>query len=511
MRNEIIAGLSANYSARATSSILSLVFIPFYIDLLGIEAFALIGLYTSLTLWFFALDLGLGQSMTREFARYTAGEHAVELIRGLSFSVEVVFTALILVILVMFSLAVQANGHNWIQAQSIDSHSIVISLQFMGLSLALRMQGTLYRRCLTGLQKQVSTNFADLAINIMRYALTLSVLFLYQTSIVAFFLCQAVMSLVELLVYKIMLMHYLPASRNKMRFKIKLLLRIWRYSAGAGTMTLLTIGITQLDKFILISLVNLEQFGYYSIAFTISAALSLLSMPIISVLQPKLIQLYAAGKLMQLGIVYKYGCRVLALVLIPAAVTLSIFSEQLLFLWQQSHTTIVQAASLTSLLMLSQMVWLLSSINQALQLAHGHTRLLVQCQVITIVLFLPALYLCSKYWGTHGAATVLLITNALYMLGLCYFGHTRWLPQLRFTWYSHYLLPTLVASAVVVFVVKIIFSGNELDVLNSLLQIGLAGFFSFSIAILLSGELRAIIFSMLQSFSTNRPNVFSNN
>ena len=504
MRNEIIAGLSANYSARVVSSALSLVCIPIYIKLLGIEAFALIGLYASLSLWFFSLDFGLVQGISREFARYTAGVHTVKLIKNLSFSVEIIFTALILLIVLIFSLLVQTSGGNWLKAQDISQPSLVASLQLMGISLALRMQGSLYRRSLMGLQKQVSTNFAEVLTVILRYAVTLSVLVLHQTSIVIFFICQAVISLVELLVYKLMLIRYLPSGYGKVNFQPKLLLRIWRYSIGTSIIGLLSIALLQGDKIILVRIVSLEQFGYYSVAFTIAGALSLLSAPVFAVMQPKLAQLCSVGGIMRFDHIYRYSCRILVLVLVPASLTLSVFSEQLLFLWQQHPVTIEQATNITSILLLAQLFWFLSGMNQALQLAHGHTRLLVQCQAIAIILFLPALYFCSNYWGTHGAATVLLITNALYMLGLCYFGHARWLPQLRFKWYSHYLLPTLAASAAVVFIVKIIFSGSELDILSSLLQIGLAGFFSFSIAILLSGELRTVILSLLQSFLTSR-------
>ena len=503
MRNEIIAALSANYSARAVSSALSLICIPIYIKLLGIEAFALIGLYTSLSLWFFSLDFGLVQSMSREFARYTAGVHTAKQIKDLSFSVEVVFITLILFIVLVFSLLVQASGAGWLKAQDISQPSLVASLQLMGISLALRMQGSLYRRSLMGLQKQVSANIAEVLIITLRYAVTLSVLILHQTSIVVFFICQAVISLIELLTYKLMLVRYSPNEDDKVSFQPKLLLRIWRYSVGTSIIGLLSIILIQADKLILVRIVSLEQFGYYSVAFTIAGALGLLSAPITAVMQPKLAQLCSPGGTAGYNYVYICGCRILVLALVPATLTLSVFSEQLLFLWQQHPITIEQATSITSLLLLAQLFWFLSGMNQALQLAHGQTRLLVQCQAIAIILFLPALYFCSNYWGTHGAATVLLVTNALYMLGLCYFGHARWLPQLRFKWYSHYLLPTLAASAAVVFIVKIIFSGSELDILSSLLQIGLAGFFSFSIAILLSGELRTIIFRLLQSLLTD--------
>ena len=494
MKLDIIAAVSANYFARAVSSILSLIFIPVYIKLLGIESFALIGIYTSLTMWFFLLDLGMGQSMMREFARYTAGAYELSAIKNLSFSVEVTFMVIVAILLSLFYLFVKITDAAGINAQTISRQTISICLYLMSLAIAFRMLGTLYRRSLVGLQKQITANSADVLVNILRYSVTVCTLLFYKSNIVIFFICQVAVSVFEVILYKALLAHSLPSNNHKSTFQPKLLLSIWRYSFGAGAMAILTISLTQADKIFLVQLVSLEQFGYYSIAYTIASALALLSIPITSGLHPKLAQLYSANELVKLNDLYRYGSRTLIMVLVPSALVMSLFSTQLLTLWQQNVEAITHASHITSILILAQMSWLLSVLNQDFQLAHGQTRLLVYCQIVAVAVLLPALYYSSSKWGIMGAGFTLLIVNSFYSIILNYLGHRRWIPELKFKWYSHYLIPTLMVTVVVVSLVKFLYVGIELNLVNSLLQIVMAMFVSLVAAIMLGGELRELIF-----------------
>ncbi len=62
----------ANYIGRGLLTVLSIVFIPIYIKYLGIEAYGLIGIYTILVSMMMLVDVGMGQTIVREVARYTS-------------------------------------------------------------------------------------------------------------------------------------------------------------------------------------------------------------------------------------------------------------------------------------------------------------------------------------------------------------------------------------------------------------------------------------------------------
>ena len=62
------SNIFANFAGTGITALLQLAFIPFYIKLIGIEAFGLIGFYIMLQAVMQVLDLGLGSTMNREMA-----------------------------------------------------------------------------------------------------------------------------------------------------------------------------------------------------------------------------------------------------------------------------------------------------------------------------------------------------------------------------------------------------------------------------------------------------------
>jgi len=75
--------ITANYLGRSWSALLGLLLIPLYLKYLGIEAYGLVGFFTSLTGMLGILDLGIGATMNRELARYSAKEGTVDKQRDL--------------------------------------------------------------------------------------------------------------------------------------------------------------------------------------------------------------------------------------------------------------------------------------------------------------------------------------------------------------------------------------------------------------------------------------------
>jgi O-antigen/teichoic acid export membrane protein len=86
--------VAANVLGQGWSALMGLAFIPVYIQYLGIEAYGLIGLFAVLQTWLSLLDMGLGQTLGREMARFTSGYHSPQSIRNLLRSLEVIMYAM---------------------------------------------------------------------------------------------------------------------------------------------------------------------------------------------------------------------------------------------------------------------------------------------------------------------------------------------------------------------------------------------------------------------------------
>jgi len=70
---------------------LSILFIPFYLRFMGIEAYGLVGFYLALSNVLGILDLGLGSTMNRELARVSAKEGSATAQRDIVRTLEVIY------------------------------------------------------------------------------------------------------------------------------------------------------------------------------------------------------------------------------------------------------------------------------------------------------------------------------------------------------------------------------------------------------------------------------------
>ena len=88
----------ANYLGQGWTTLMGLIFIPLYIKYMGIESFALVGIFAMLQAWLALLDMGMKPALAREMARFSGGHHDAHFVRDLLRSVEIVAVVLALAI-----------------------------------------------------------------------------------------------------------------------------------------------------------------------------------------------------------------------------------------------------------------------------------------------------------------------------------------------------------------------------------------------------------------------------
>ena len=81
--------IAANYVGSGISALLSLALVPVYIRYLGIEAYALVGLFAVIQAWLALLDFGLTPTLGREMARFSAGALSAQAIHDLLRTLEI--------------------------------------------------------------------------------------------------------------------------------------------------------------------------------------------------------------------------------------------------------------------------------------------------------------------------------------------------------------------------------------------------------------------------------------
>jgi len=88
---KIRVNILSNFASSAWNTALSLVFVPLYIGLMGVEAYGLVGFYAMLQGLTACLDFGLSTTINREMAKSSVGNVKPENVLNLVRTLEVVY------------------------------------------------------------------------------------------------------------------------------------------------------------------------------------------------------------------------------------------------------------------------------------------------------------------------------------------------------------------------------------------------------------------------------------
>src|ERR1017187_8921854 len=262
LRNNVVA----NYSGQGWSALMGLAFVPVYIRYLGIEAYGLIGIFALLQVWLALLDMGMRPALGREMARFTAGAHNAQSIRDLLRSIELIGIAVAGAITLGIWAASGWMATHWVRANHLPVEDVAHAFAIMGLVTALRFMQDIYVSSSVGLQLQVSQNIV--------ISITVALLAWVSPTIKAYFLWQALISIITVILFAGIVYRALPRAPRPARFSVPALMNIWRFAAGMVAITLLALLLTQVDKILLSRMLTLEAFGYYALAGVVASSLT---------------------------------------------------------------------------------------------------------------------------------------------------------------------------------------------------------------------------------------------
>ena len=426
--------IAANYVGRAWMVVMSVAFIPLYLDFLGVEAYGLIGIFFVLQTTFSLLDLGLGTTLNRELARQSAGEGDTGAMRSLVRSLELLSWALAAVLAAALIVAAPVIARDWVQPQDLDPAAIERAIVMMGLALAFRWPLALYTGGLMGLQRHVALNQIIVVASTVQAGGAALVLWWIAPTVEAFFTWQVIAAAAQAGVTMAVLWRGLP-SEGRARFDPALMRGVWRFAAGITGTAVIAVLITQLDKLILSRLLSLETLGYYLLAWLFASGLIQITTPVTTALFPRLSQLVERGDDVELVRLYHRSAQAISVLVVPPAVVLALFGGEVIRLWSGSDEIAANTAPLLALLAAGTMLNCIMILPFVAQLAHGWTRLSVLYHVGAAIVLVPAVVVLARVYGAAGAAAVWLALNAGYVLIVIQLMHRRILAGEKRRWY----------------------------------------------------------------------------
>ena len=435
----------ASYLGQAWVALMGLAFIPIYIRYLGIEAWGLMGLFAVLQACLTLLDAGVTPTLGREMARFTAGEQSPQAIRELLRTLESAGIAMAILIAAAVWASSGWLASDWLKVDKLPLDAVQRAISIMALLVALRFVESIYKSALFGLQRQVWTHGVNAALATLRGIGAVLVLVAVSPTIEAFFLWQALISLLSVACLGIGVHRALPPARA--RFSLATLLPVWRFASGMTVITLLALLLTQVDKLLLSRLLTLQEFGYYSLASMVAGVLYLLITPISTALFPKMVELVSLRDPSELAGVYHHGAQLVAVVTAPVAALLAFHGEGVLFTWSGNVELARAAGPILAALAVGNFLNGLVYVPYHLQVAHGWIGLTLRINVLAVALVVPMILWIVPRHGALGAAWVWIGLNAGYIVLNVGLMHRRLLAAEKWRWYGRdVLLPTLGAA-----------------------------------------------------------------
>jgi O-antigen/teichoic acid export membrane protein len=440
----------ANYFGQFWAVFVGFAFVPLYVRVLGAEGYGVVGFFLVAQAWLPLLDLGMLPAVNREFARFNAGALDRKGIRDLLRSIEILCLVPAFAIALLIVLTSDRIAQEWLNISTLSASSVALALDMMAIVIALRLFEGIYRGALLGARQQTEYNAAIVVLATVRHGGAVGVLLLISPTIEAFFIWQAIVSIVTVLVLGALTYRFLGPSETAGKFSRAAIASVWKFASASALTTMLGIALSQTDKVLLSKLLPLASFGVFALAITACSLLPMLLNPICTAVYPRLVECATQENSRELSRIYHQSSQLLATLVMPVALTLAFFSVDIMKAWTGSAEIADAAGPILSWYILGGTFSAMVQLPAYLQLAYGWTSLAAWLNMIAVAVLVPLLLVAVPRFGVMAAAGIWALLNLAYLIFMVGIMHRRLLPGQQWRWYGRsVLLPGLAAAAVV--------------------------------------------------------------
>jgi O-antigen/teichoic acid export membrane protein len=490
--------LISNLCAQVWLAVMNLAFIPQYIKVLGIEAYGLIGFFILLQTWLGLLDMGITPTLGREMARFTGGGHTNDSIRDLLRTVEMLALAVAAGIVALVVISAKWISTEWLKISALSSNVVMEALIIMGFLVALRFIEGIYRSAIVGLQRQLRFNVINILMGTLRSFGALGVLIWISPTIICFFLWQAAVSLLTIVLLSTTTYRVLPKESRTGVFSWNALRDVSRFAKGIMGITFLALLLTQIDKIILSKVLTLDEFGRYSLATTVAGVLFMIVAPITQAFYPKFCELQACKSEYALSNSFHLGSQIVSVFVGALGLVLIFFSNNVVEIWTQNAELAEAIGPLLSCLVMGNLLNSLMHMPYQLQLAHGWTRLGVIINAVSVVIFFPSIMWVVPRYAAYGAACVWIALNLVYVLIGAQLMFNRIMPTEKWRWYLQDVMLPIIPTGLAVGFLKYALP-KQSDMIVQIIELSVITIVAVSLSCLFSTQIRRRILCMIKT------------
>ena len=374
--------------------VLSLILMPQILEIVGFEAFSILGYIAIFTQIFGFFDLGLSTLILKKIAQNNQNKVSNEIV-----TIEWLYVIIGFLIFFLILLFSQFLTSYWVPFQSLNGISIQSYFILIGLLIFAQWPISLYHNALFGFDKQILANFIYLGISIIKISVGYFIV-LKTTSIWYFIVFQIVMVSFHLLILNLIF------NIKMIKFKIR-----WNIfyqntkNLKSWILPFLVIGIcvliaTDLDKLLISKLLTTKEFALFSLIMPIVSGIFLLNTNIKTATFPQISKDVISNSFQNFNTFQNYYF----LISIPILVFSLIASKSFIWVWTR-NIDFVTILNLPFKLLISGAILFSLTINvQNYLTATNHLKPIKNFFLFSAFIFLFLVYIFTSKFGLLGAS-----------------------------------------------------------------------------------------------------------
>jgi O-antigen/teichoic acid export membrane protein len=461
----------ANYLGRGYSIASIYIFVPFYVRILGVEAYGIIAIYTILLTIAGLADIGLLATFSREAAKSKDKKKLLDLLATFERVLSLTLGVFVLAVL----LGAEFLATYWLNTEgAIEVEAVTLSLRLMALMTVPQMLITLYTAGLLGLQRQVMANVLQSFFITARSCLVIFPI-LWRPELSVFFTWQIGATIVFVLIARVTLLRAMGHSGLKTgRFSRNLLNENLVFAGGMLWISVVSSLNTQIDKLIVSKLFSLSELGYYTLAASLAQLPVALATPIAVAFYPLITGHVGNGNKASECFAFENYGRWIVFAGGTGSLIVAFFSSEILSVWLQNPNMPDIAAQISTCLAIGSLFLCMGMPSYYLSLAHGESGLVAKIITITLLLSIPGMVFSVQYFGLLGVTIPWILLNFANVLLLLAMATRQHLSDMFVEVTLYTVIPALCVSLVFVLGARIAANYLQLADFFSLVMVGAA-------------------------------------
>jgi O-antigen/teichoic acid export membrane protein len=208
-------------------------------------------------------------------------------------------------------------------------------------------------------------------------------------------------------------------------------------------------------------MLNLVDFGYYSIANQLNTATRTSSGAVCQAIFPRLSVLHLKNDVDKLTSFFHKASQFISLIVLPTSIVIAFFSREILFVWLQNWEIATSVALIASVLIVGSAFNSAMGIPYDMSVASGWTTFGLYQNIVSSLIIIPLMLWLIYVYGALGAAIAWLILNFGYLVIAAPIIISRCLPKGELSvWYIDDVGKPLLACLFFVVLARYFFPEN---------------------------------------------------